>query len=112
MPYSDFEFYKAQFCGKVVTSKEEYCACAVKAGCYLDWLTNGKIKNMEKVPTEVLMAECAISELYFENDARRGIKSETNDGYRVDFLEPSEAEMYRTAVRYLPRELVFRGIGL
>ena len=112
MPYSDFEFYKSTFCGTVISKEEDYRSSAVKAGCYLDWLTNGLIKAMEKVPFEVMMAECAISELYFENEAKHGVKSETNDGYRVDFTEPSEAEMYRTAVRYLPRELVFRGIGL
>lgn len=112
MPYSDFEFYKGTFCGKVILKEEEYLSSSVKAGCYLDWLTNGLIKAMEKVPFEVKMAECAISELYFENEARRGVKSETNDGYRVDYIEPSEQQMYHTAVMYLPKELIYRGIGL
>lgn len=112
MPYADFNFYQTDFCGNLISSEEEYLASAVKAKCYLDWLTNGQLKNAEVIPEEVKLAECAVSELYHTNSSRQGIHSETNDGYQVVFSEPKETEIYRTAVRYLPSYLVYRGIGI
>ena len=112
MPYADFTFYQEQFHGQQIASEEEFLSAAVKASCYLDWLTNGRIKNLSEVPDEVRMAECAVSEIYQCNSTKGGIHSESNDGYQVVYEEPDEVNMYREAVRYLPEGLAFRGIGL
>lgn len=112
MPYTDFNYYQDEFCGRLIPTREDYQSAAIKAKCYLDWLTNGKIETLSELTDEVKHAECAVSELYWDQTARHGIRSETNDGYRVDYFEPNEAEMYRIAVRYLPSSLVYRGIGV
>ena len=112
MAYADFTFYQNQFRGGQIGSEEEYLSADAKAACYLDWLTNGRIKRLAQVPDGVRMAECAVSELYQSSSARRGIHSEANDGYQVVYEEPDERNMYREAVRYLPDGLAFRGIGI
>lgn len=112
MPYADFTFYQEKFHGKKIDSEEEYLSAAAKASCYLDWLTNEKTNHLAQVSDGVKMAECAVSELYRENSARRGIHSESNDGYQVEYTEPNEIDMYREAVRYLPSGLAYRGIGI
>ena len=111
MPYTDFEYYQKEFGGTCVPSEEEYRSASLKAGCYLDWLTNGRMKT-GGAPEEAKLAECAVSELYWESGRRMGIRSESNDGFGVEFSEPEEAEMYRTAGRYLPPSLIYRGIGI
>ncbi len=112
MPYSDFNFYQTEFCGTVIGAAEDFASAAVKAKCYIDWLTNGALKGAEDIPDEVRLAECAISEMYFELENRRGVHSESNDGYQIVYESPDETEMYRIAVRYLPAFLIYRGIGV
>ncbi len=112
MSYADFAFYQDEFCGSLIPTEDDYKTASVKAKCYLDWLTNGQIKDLEDISDDIKLAECAVSEVYWINGRNPGILSEGNDGYQVEFAEPQEMDLYRTAVRFLPDGLIYRGIGI
>lgn len=111
MQYADFEYYKTEFCGAVITTKEAFDTLEVKARAYVDKLTFDRAKDHTE-DEGVKKAVCACCEVYRQYSGHEGISSEDNDGYRVTYLSNSrlrENNLYRSAVLYLPTGLMYRG---
>lgn len=113
MQYADFEYYKNEFCGVVIATKEQFDALEVRARAYVDKLTFDRAKAHTHEES-VKNAVCACCEVYAQYGGHEGISSENNDGYSVTYISNSRLEgtrLYNSAALYLPTELLYRGVG-
>lgn len=83
MSYADYEFYKAEYCGNVV-SEEDFACYEKKASCQIEKYIGGELDNSE-VTDEVKYAVCEICDILCENESHAGIDYERNDGYWVSY---------------------------
>ena len=111
MQYADFEYYKNTFCGRLITTQEEFCSLEVKSSAYIEKITFDRAKTAPDTD-KVKNAVCAACEVYKQFSAREGISSENNDGYSVSYSQNSpalEKRLYQAAALHLSAELLYRG---
>ncbi len=95
--YADFDYYSNTFCAcEPIICEEKRVHFLKRASEFLDSLfLNGKPK--EPYDECVKNACCAVAEVLFEEEKRRGISSENNDGYSVSFVNFGEGAFHRAA---------------
>ncbi|MBQ2897870.1 MAG: hypothetical protein IJE46_06090 [Clostridia bacterium] len=105
-----FDYYKNVFLGSEITSQKTFEKLERYALSYIDKITFGRITYMSE---SIKCAVCSVCEALFKQNARSGIKQETNDSYSVTYLENSSGEfsdLYMSASVFLPSELLYKGI--
>ncbi len=123
MMYADFTYYSGEYGGNTVP-QASWNHFAMHAGAYIDSLVFGRIKSEADISDSVKMATCACADVLYLWDGTQsfesrnaGVKSETTDGYRVDYADPDatfnmlSAKIYAAADMYLPinHPLRYRG---
>lgn len=109
--YAD-ESYYTEYCGVRAPklAENERTFYLRQASAYLNTII--RHKPSEPYPEEVKNACCDIAECICAHDARRGITSETTDGYSVSFdtAKGAETEAMGIAERWLAGTgLLYRG---
>lgn len=116
-PYVDYEFYKNEYLGTSITSKESFDKALIEATAFIDRITFHRIQRLESIPNCVKLAVCAVTEkMYaFSKKEERDISSESNDGYSVSYKDSGsrkdmEADALNIAKMYLSGTgLLYRG---
>ncbi len=104
----DYLYYKKNYNGKIITNKSEFEKFENLSVRYIKSVINSDIEYKEE---DIYDCICAVAEqMYIKNDSQN-IKSETVDGYSVTYADNSGKELYETLKLYLPKELLYRGIG-
>ena len=80
---ADLIFYSENFGGNCKIPADEFPAWEVRAGKILSKMSGGK-SDSEDIDS-VKMCICEIAELLYEENKRKGILSENNDGYSVKY---------------------------
>ena len=108
----DFNYYYDTYCGRTITSEEEFLSLEVNASAYINKITFGKAEAA--MDTEAVKnAVCAVCEVFQKYNAREGISSENNDGYSVTYKSSSrqmQQKLQEVATLHLPAELLYRGL--
>lgn len=106
----DRVYYQYTYRGSVVPP-ESFDFYEQRAALYVHYITSNRIDE-EAVPDGVKYAVCAIMDLMYQGDTKKGIASENNDGYSVSYRTGaySNRELYRTAKLYIPSDLLYRGV--
>ncbi len=125
MMYADYTYYNANYGGNTI-KESDYAHFGVRASAYIDNIVFGRIKTTDDVTDSVRMATCACADVLYVWDGVGGdtvgmpaVKSETTDGYRVDYDSASGAasslikKVYEAIEIYLPayHPLRYRGKG-
>ena len=83
-----------------------------RAWLYLKRVTLNRIAAYED-DNDVAIAVSAVAEVLYEHTQRGTVASENNDGYSVSFRNTDMyAEAYKTALEYLPPEILYRGMAV
>ena len=82
MKLIDYSYYKDVYCGSL--SEEEFARIYPKASAYLYGATRGRIREAE---TNVCFALCELCDIFYEDISHENIKSESCDGYSVQYKE-------------------------
>ncbi len=125
MDYVDYEYYSGVYGGKII-QQDAFSALALRAQFFVDMVTFGRVKEKASIPDCVKMSVCACADVLCNYDKALEnfnesafIKSETVDGYRVDYesidsVKDSLIDNMCTALQtYLPKghPLRYRGKG-
>lgn len=89
MPYADYAFYTDIYGGSAVPA-ERWDGVALRADAHLDAATFCRLRRGAPVTDCVRMACCAVAEVLYghkqsEDAQPQGVKSESTDGYRIDY---------------------------
>lgn len=82
MEFIDYSYYKDVYCGSL--SVAEFAKVYPKAVAYFYGATRGRVKNAE---TNVCFALCELCDIFYEDISYENIKSESCDGYSVQYKE-------------------------
>ena len=106
----DRVYYQHTYRGSAIPP-ESFDHYEQRAALYIQYITNNRVDE-DAAPDGVKYAVCAIMDLMYQGDAKRGIASENNDGYSVSYRTGaySNRELYRAAKRYIPADLLYRGV--
>lgn len=81
-----------------------------RAFLYLKRITLNRIASLS-TENDTAIAVSAVAEVFYAHTERGNIASENNDGYSVAFRDTDlYAEAYKTALEYLPPEILYRGM--
>lgn len=109
----DYKFYSEIFGGKL--SSKDFSLCEFKARKFINKITFNRI-NSENINDDIRFCVCIILEKIKDIEENEGIKtSETVGKHSVSFFihQNSSIEdiLYKEAIKYLPAELLYRGIN-
>ncbi len=90
MEFIDYSYYKDVYCGSL--EEYEFAKIYPKAMAYFYGATHGRVKNAD---TNVCFALCELCDIFAEDVSRDDIKSESCDGYSIQYRESSN--MYSLA---------------
>lgn len=115
-PYATFAYYTDEFKGTELDAAS-FPYFIRWASNLIDSMTFGRILKLPELPDVVRDAACAAAENYHAHrqQAKRGIKSESNDGYSVSYADTNteagaNAEAESVVRMYLSRTgLLYRG---
>ncbi len=123
--YATYTYYTTDYGGNTIKENDFAHFCA-RASAYIDNIVFGRIKTSDDIPDSVRMATCACADVLYvwdgagaNNAALGAVKSETTDGYRVDYESASNGinsvikKVYEAINIYLPEyhPLRYRGKG-
>lgn len=120
----DYGYYTGVFLGSVV-SEMDWPRAIREACAYIDGITYGRLRGVEKIPEEAMLAACAVAEIadahrlaLAKHSAAAGVKSFSNDGYSetladaVQLAEDYARQKADAAAVYLPRAHPLRYAGI
>ena len=109
MPYIDFDWYN-EFYQSGEVPEEKFYNLALKATKYIDKITFGRADEADE---KVKYAVCATMDEMYKAESRCGIAAESNDGYSISYNNNNDTEnLYKTAILFLPEELLYRGVEM
>ncbi len=82
MEFIDYSYYKDVYCGSLTDA--EFAKIYPKAVAYFYGATRGRVKNSD---TNVCFALCELCDIFYEDISYENIKSESCDGYSVQYKE-------------------------
>lgn len=82
MEFIDYSYYKDVYCGSL--TEAEFAKIYPKAVAYFYGATRGRVKNSD---TNVCFALCELCDIFHEDVSCENIKSESCDGYSVQYKE-------------------------
>lgn len=103
MAYADFNYYSTTYLGNKISS-DEFNRLALRASAYLDYITNGQLKDIT-ITDDIKNAMCAVAEEM--NDYETGTKGIASESVgRVsrtysNSKQTSEQAFYDIALMYL-----------
>lgn len=111
--YVDYIYYSQTYQGKV--KEENFTPLSIKAQALVDYYTFNRIKN---VTEKVRFAVCELVDVINQKEINdtKGIQSEKVGSYSVTYASAEEIkaqynqDVKRILYKYLPSELLFRGI--
>ena len=98
MDFIDYSYYSETYNG--LLSEEEFCRVYPRAKAYLRGATRGRVKTADD---DVCFALCELCDIFSEENAHRGVSSESCDGYSVSYhsKEDEKDEAWETVKLYL-----------
>lgn len=122
----EFDFYVNEYTGTVIPDEKAFKQSLVDANTYLSTVIHGDARNSDQEKL-VHLCLCKIADLIYQDTVNRlehggrDVKSETTDGYRVDYATEAEAgkiavnaldtKIYGVVRRYLsPTGLLYSGV--
>lgn len=116
MIYADYDYYKEEFCGKLIP-QDNFPYFAARASEYIDWQTFGRLESgiPEEYDAKVRNCCCALAETEYSFSQKADISSEKNGSYSVTYQAKSSvdhnAEKNRIIARYLGNTgLIYKGV--
>lgn len=82
MELIDYSYYKDVYCGSL--EENEFAKVYPKAVAYFYGATRGRVKEAN---TNVCFALCELCDIFFEDMSHDDVKSESCDGYSVQYKE-------------------------
>ena len=82
MELIDYSYYKDVYCGSL--DEKEFAKVYPKALAYLYGATRGRVRQAE---TNVCFALCELCDIFAESISHENVKSESCDGYSIDYRE-------------------------
>jgi len=104
----DYLYYKKNYNGKIITNKSEFERFEKLSVRYIKSVINSDAEYKEE---DIYDCICAVAEEMYESNDSQNIKSETVDGYSVTYADKHAKSLYEILKLYLPKELLYRGIG-
>lgn len=109
----DYKFYTEVFGGSI--APEDFSLCEFKARKFIDKITFNRI-NSKNITDDIRFCVCIILEKIKKADEERSFKigegvSKHNVSYSVTLIQEFEKTLYKEAVKYIPTELLYRGIN-
>lgn len=115
--YTDYEFYKNQYNGSLITEENQFNRQAIEACRLIDEMTFGRIKKADDL---IKSAVCAVAEIGYresrQNDELQ-ISSESVGPHSVSYVKQTKStddylrEKRDAVIRYLAHTgLLYRGI--
>lgn len=108
IPYVDFSYYKGRYFGGTIKSEIAFKKIERISEAFVNRITFGRIYRMPTDSEEVKDAICYIADIIFlhESEKENPVKSESNDGYSINYGEALKdqefrKEMYSAAKSYL-----------
>ena len=99
MRYVNFEFYKKEYKGTLISASDDFESALIKAQSKVDHYTSQRLKNSAEIPIEVKMCCCELCELEFQNTQAaknvqnaNGVKSESVGGWSKTYEGTSEKQ--------------------
>lgn len=108
MVYADYDYYTNVYMGNAV-SEDKFDALIKTASARVYDICGGTDGDTECVK----LAACAVCDVLAELDGREYIKSESSDGYSVEYSMDEGAysrRIFEAAKVYLDDEMLYRGI--
>ena len=109
----EYKFYSDIFGGKL--SPEDFSLYEFKARKFIDKITFNRI-NSENITDDIKFCVCIILEKIKKADEERSFKisegvGKHNISYSETLIQEFEKTLYKEAIKYLPSELLYRGIN-
>lgn len=96
----DYKFYTNEFKGTAIPAVA-FDRKSVDAEALVSKITFGRIHKYDLNPEDLIavkMAICAVAEVNYDAEQRKGIKAENNDGYSVTYSDTSDNTLRVRAV--------------
>lgn len=115
--YADFEYYRTQYNGTLITDKNQFERQAIEACCLIDEMTMGRIRAASDEVKRAVCAVCEISYREDKQDQEAQIASESVGPHSVSYVKQTKSkadflsEKRAIIKRYLWRTgLLYRGV--
>ena len=103
----NYNFYVTEYGGNKITCESDFNTYSKKAERYIKSVI---VKETED--REIGEAICALCDFYYDTDNNPLVKSETQDGVRIEYEnERAQKLSYQILKLYLPSRLLYRGIN-
>lgn len=117
-PYVDYEYYQNEYGGICIKTEKDFKRAEKFAEAFVNQVTFGRILKLSELTASIKDAICSVADSVSLQWSKKenSVKSESNDGYSVSYVDATSdtalrKEMHETVNTYLANTgLLYRGV--